>query len=180
MTAEVGTRANLVEALEQKRAVLLKEMETVDAEVAAIQRQLTAEVDQLRDRRQRIENYLQHIDALLGLETPDESTVGSSSSRHVGEARRASPADAVCELLVEMGTPVHYKELCRRLMERGVPIPGKNPAANLLAYMSRDGRFKRTTKRGVYALKEWKVKAGKSRRRTKRRRHATRVSASAP
>jgi len=66
----------------------------------------------------------------------------------------------------------HYKELATWLLSRGVIIPGRNPAANLLAHISRDNRFVRVAS-GTYALSEWGVKpAARKRRKVRRRRKA--------
>jgi len=53
--------------------------------------------------------------------------------------------------------PIHYRELTNLIQSAGVLIPGKDPAANLLSHMNRDGRFVRVSP-GTYGLKEWDLK----------------------
>lgn len=64
---------------------------------------------------------------------------------------------------------IHYNELTQNLMSKGVLIPGKNPAANLLSHISRDERFVRTGP-GTYGLKEWGLSEMPSSRKKKSRR----------
>ena len=65
--------------------------------------------------------------------------------------------------------PYHYSDIAKKLMSQGVLIPGKNPSANLLTHISRDGRFTRTAS-GTYGLKEdGHLPATKTKRRRKRK-----------
>ncbi len=60
---------------------------------------------------------------------------------------------------------VHYRELADMIMAEGKLIPGKDPAANLIAHLTRDNRFIRTSP-GTYAIVEWGYKPmPKSRKR---------------
>lgn len=65
-------------------------------------------------------------------------------------------------------TPVHYIDLTKEILSKGILIPGKNPNANLLSHMNRDNRFVRTSP-GTYGLKEWGLKAMQARKKKSRR-----------
>jgi len=64
----------------------------------------------------------------------------------------------------ESNMPLHYTDITNKIMAKGVLIPGKNPASNLLSNINRDDRFIRTAP-GTYGLKEWGVKPMASRKR---------------
>ncbi len=65
-----------------------------------------------------------------------------------------SVSDMAFEVLSKQkeNTPIHYRELSEMIMAEGKLIPGKDPAANLIAHLGRDDRFVRTAP-GTYALK---------------------------
>jgi hypothetical protein len=96
------------------------------------------------------------IEELMRLEGVDEAEGGTVTQFPVVPAAPASSpiADAVHGYLEERGVPVHYTELTREVLLRGVAIGGKNPANTLLAHLSRDARFNRPG-RGTYGLKSW-------------------------
>lgn len=66
-------------------------------------------------------------------------------------------------------TPMHYDDITRAIMAKGILIPGKNPASNLLSHINRDERFVRTAP-GTYGLKEWGVQEMPRRKRKLRKR----------
>lgn len=81
-------------------------------------------------------------------------------------------ADVAYEILISKDgkAAVHYQDITGEVLARGIRIPGKNPASNLLSHINRDKRFVRTA-RGTYALKEWGLKempARKSKRARKK------------
>ncbi|NMC58668.1 MAG: hypothetical protein GYA51_04670, partial [Candidatus Methanofastidiosa archaeon] len=47
-------------------------------------------------------------------------------------------------------------DIFKNISSKGILIPGKNPAANLLTQISRDNRFARVSP-GTYGLKEWGI-----------------------
>jgi hypothetical protein len=63
----------------------------------------------------------------------------------------------------------HYRELYKIFVSKGIPISGKDPAANLLTHISRDDRFVRVAP-GTYGLKEWGVEPAKKKTSRKKRR----------
>lgn len=81
-----------------------------------------------------------------------------------------SVSDMAYEVLSkqEEHKPIHYRDLAEMIMTEGKLIPGKDPAANLIAHLSRDERFVRTAP-GTYALSEWGYKPLKKRRIRKKK-----------
>ena len=81
-----------------------------------------------------------------------QSTATAASPFTAGQRGRPSPADLVVALLHEVGTPLHYREIERRLRESGkFEAGGKDPADTLLGRFFNDARLHRTG-RGTYAL----------------------------
>lgn len=136
-------------------------------------RQVVADIERLRTDSAAIataisikENQLRNIDDLLAIEK------GTAEPERTGAAGVASPTrstrfiDAASELLARVGKPTHYRSLAQNLADEGVYVPGQDPAANLLAHMSRDPRFGRAGRRGMYGLADWPdVKAAAAGRR---------------
>jgi hypothetical protein len=137
-----------VDSLRQKRIDVLGEIETLRQRVVELSSRLTVK-----------ENQLRNIDDLLRLETPSDAT--ASPSNGIGVPVRAKIRDRAYEALKERGVPLHYRELATRLAQSDVYIPGQDPAANLIAHLSRDARFLRTEGRGMYGLVEWPRKVAK-------------------
>ena len=117
---------------------------------------LSLQQKKLSEEIARKEPQLHNINELLKSE-------GYDTGIPIDEIPNGSVADAAWTSLKEIGRPAYYKDLARHLEHSGVRIPGQNPEANLLSYLSRDGRFKRV-KRGTYALIEWRIKGFKNRR----------------
>jgi hypothetical protein len=66
---------------------------------------------------------------------------------------------AVEEVLRAEGSPLHISTIRSRLIERGVPIPGRGDDANIIVRIGQqEDRFTRTA-RGTYALTEWGLPA---------------------
>jgi hypothetical protein len=152
------------EALLRKRAQLTGELREVDAIVAKVQREYSLRLEQLLAQKKPLEDALYHVEALLQFEgqpTKQTPTTGRGIASPAAIAR-TSVTDAVTNLLTELHQPMHYKVIAAKLQQRNTYIPGKNPAATLLSRMSRDTRFKRTRKRGTYALSTWRVRSAGS------------------
>ena len=90
------------------------------------------------------------------------------------------PEDIAAEVLTEHG-PLHYRELWAQVERRGGVITSSNPAAVLLTRISRDERFAKAKKRGVYKLVigDEPARPKRKRRRKSSRRKAT-TSAATP
>lgn len=143
------------------------------------QRQLADQLAELWSRRDELneaiarkETQARNIRELLQSE-------GYGVEGIVGNLRppNGAVADAAYELIKDGGQPLYYKDLADRLIDAGLPIPGRDPQANLLSYVVRDQRFQRIS-RGTYALAEWglRVKSSRRKARTHKPQHAARRS----
>lgn len=128
---------------------------------------LEGQVRELFEEIQAKQGQADHIIKLLEIEGV------SLDAALVNGVQKAAVADKAYEKLKSLKdvAPIHYRELARAVMTDGTVIPGKDPAANLLAHISRDTRFVRL-KRGMYGLSEWgnSPEARKRHRRPPKRR----------
>jgi hypothetical protein len=161
-TPEVQT--DVKEALLGKRAQLTGELGELDAIISEVQREYSLRLEQLLVQKKPLEDALYHVEALLRFEGPPIKNIQDIGRDRAtpAVAARVSVIDAVLSLLEELHQPMHYKDIAAKLQERNTYIPGKKPAATLLSRMSRDNRFKRTKKRGTYALSSWRVRSADS------------------
>lgn|GEM_PF-3599386 len=153
-----------------KRKNYIEELRNIDMAIVQLKNEYSKKVDELEQKKKLPEEGLQHIDALLKLEGKIINDNINNPIKHNGSSlnETSSITEAVFSILEEMQKPMHYQEITKRMQDKGIYIPGKNPSATLLSRINRDKRFKRTTKRGTYALAAWKVRVGKVRRRRKR------------
>jgi hypothetical protein len=136
-------------------------------------RQVVADIERLRTESVSIaaalgtkESQLRNIDDLLAIEHTGAGSTPTPTKGPVVPARSSRFVDAAYELLERDHEPMHYRALAQVLGDGGVYVPGQDPAANLLAHMSRDPRFGRAGRRGMYGLAEWpEVKAAATDRR---------------
>ena len=128
-------------ALTVKLAELEDRRETLEAALSESQRQLEDVKDQII-----------HLTALLQAqspETPDGADRAGESARQSGEPLLA---DTVVELLLEIGTPLSYQEIERRLRAKGLTgSRGEDLGASIRALYA-DPRLSRP-KRYTYALR---------------------------
>ena len=165
---------DIKQALQIKRESLAKELSELNTVTSRIQEEYTRKLEELQSQKKPLEDALQHIEALLRFEGQyiNNGQVDVPASILVQASTNSTPTDAAFDLFTELHQPLHYKELAAKLQEKNVFIPGKDPAATLLSRISRDNRFKRTKKRGVYALSSWRmrdVKKKVSKKRKKRK-----------
>lgn len=155
-----NTDIDVQQALTLKREVLAKELSELNSVSVRIQEEYTRKLDELQSRKKPLEEALQHIDALLRFEGNHflHSLPDISKAATIQANTSPTPTDAAFNLLTELHQPLHYKELAAQLIEKNIFIPGKDPAATLLSRISRDKRFKRTKKRGIYALSSWRMR----------------------
>jgi hypothetical protein len=153
-----------IEVLQDKRRQVVADIERLRADAAGIAAVLSTR-----------ENQLRNIDDLLAME---DGTAEPKRVRPVpaaSQTRSTRFVDAACELLKRDGKPTHYRALAQNLADEGVYVPGQDPAANLLAHMSRDPRFGRAGRRGMYGLVEWPdIKAAAAGRRPPASRRSSR------
>jgi len=175
---------DITKTLVIKRRGLIARIKDLEARVNQVDEEYRARRDDLQARKKPLEEALFHIEALLrigGQETTAEST--SSDEQSVAlEVRNLSVTEAAFAILQKKHQPLHYREITKMLQDKGIHIPGKNPAATLLSRMSRDKRFRRGNKRGVYILKGWRAtsssaNSGKKRKSGDMRKHAQKAGA---
>ena len=158
--------AQFVRALKERRQLLVGELEE-------LRRELTDVTSRIGVR----EGQLRNLDELLTLETGSEATPAATTAPATPGTMSPSSAGApflaaAAETLAAEDKPIHYRELAELLAAKGVYVPGRDPAANLLSHMSRDSRFRRF-ERGTYGLQHWvgeKPQAAAQPRRRKRSR----------
>ena len=140
LKARLREYLNSIEQDQKKVREMLESIEKKDQQVVHIQKLLEAE----------------------GLNLVDEG---------IEIAGEISLADIAYDVLDSEANrkPVHYRDLAKMIFKQGKNIPGKDPAANLIAHLGRDNRFERTG-RGLYGLKEWGIKPEKKKRRKSRKR----------
>ena len=134
---------------------------------------LRTQAVELAGRLAAKEGQLRKLDDLLAIESgPLDGGPNDLAAPRASTTKSQRFTDAAVEILAEGGVPIHYVELTRRLGDRGVYVPGKDPGANLIAHMLRDERFSRAPGRGMYGLAEWPGQATPAAPRTRRRQAA--------
>lgn len=113
---------------------------------------LDSQIEQLRSRREALNEELSLLRALLGRKQQAEEF-------RVGVPHPACPSESIADMVVtllgDVGKPMHYREIERELRRRGhIAIGGQDPANTLLARYFNDERLYRPA-RGTYALREW-------------------------
>jgi len=164
---------DVAQTLLAKREDLIRKLQDIENFTAKLKDEYSDKFSELQLQRKPLEEALFHIGALLRLDGHeiDDSGTGNASHGAPIVAISTSVTDAAYDLLKQAHQPMHYQEITKKLQDSNVHIPGKNPSATLLSRISRDRRFKRTKKRGVYALSVWRIKkkASKSKRKRKAR-----------
>lgn len=139
------------EALLLKQDEITKQLKDIDAFIHRTQVEYSLRIEQLQAQKKPLEDALHHLKALLYFESPEPV-----------DSIKVSITDAAFHLLEDLRQPMHYKDITARLQKRNVYIHGKDPAATLLTRMTRDNRFRRTRKRGMYALSTWRIRRSRS------------------
>ena len=151
MTDDPIGRQSYVESLVWRQKQIQEEISSLQAEI--------------KNRFELINNkqeQLSHVVKLLmaeGDEFVDPELTG---------VLEESIADIAYEYMRGMNNPLHYSEMAKGIMSKGILIPGKNPEANLLSHIGRDNRFVRTSP-GTYGLSEWGLKSVSAKRKKRRR-----------
>jgi hypothetical protein len=157
-----GSQPDVRQALLWRRAELARELKALDGSIHDLQTEYSRRLEELRAQKKPLEDALHHVDALLRFEghhVKPLPTAGDRCAPPVVPLRTlGSVTDIAVDLLEQRDEPMHFRDMAAVLQGRGVYIPGKDPAATLLSRMSRDSRFKRTKRRGVYALSVWPVR----------------------
>lgn len=144
-----------IETLRARLNTVQDELDTLHKQASSIIREM--------DAKQQVARHLSGLLAAEGYHVvDDEELAGLSQTR---------PVDVAFKYLDQQDghSPFHYRELATALISNGAIIAGKDPAANLLAQISRDNRFLRVGP-GRYALAKWKIKPRKSARSRRKKR----------
>jgi len=167
-------KTELREALLDKLAELTRQLKELDTNISSLQKEYFLRLEPLQAQKRPLEDALQHVKALLRFEGHYEKNVPNvvEDSATLDRVAGASLTDAAFNLFEELQQPMHYRDIATKLQERNVYVPGKDPAATLLTRMTRDNRFKRTKKRGVYILSTWRASNAKSARNNSSRKQA--------
>ena len=141
-----------VTVLEHKRAEVARDLESLRQEVTRLSGEVAVREAQLRN-----------LDDLLSFERG-----GALPEAADDRTAKGHFLDAAFQLV--SGTPegLHYRDLLDQMTALGVRVPGQDPAANLIAHLTRDERFVRTA-RGTYGAKGTHREATATRRRRARR-----------
>jgi hypothetical protein len=147
-------------------AQLAGRAEEADRRIADATIELEKRIEPLRRQAAIARDMMQHVQQMLDLLT---TNVVSAAQGQRGTPTNSPPrvlSDIACEVLRELGSPTHFRDLADAIAQRGHDIRGRDPGTYLIAYIGRDPRFVRV-KRGTYALVEWGAKKspakGKSR-----------------
>lgn len=117
-------------------------------EIAGQLVKVVGQLEPLVRRRQELQERARALDTVMASYVRHSGSDGVRSEEGT-ISHKGSFLDVAWEILQAWGS-LHYEALLARVTERGVEVPGRNPAANLVAHMSRDKRFKRVG-RGTYA-----------------------------
>lgn len=157
------------QALVARRESLTKDIESLAQTISQTQAEYVASLETLQNKKRAMEEALQHVVALLRFEGCIPESHQSNNLDKTNDAEPVSLTDATYELLAGLHEPLHYKEITLKLQEKDIHVPGKDASATLLSRISRDGRFKRTKRRGVYALSTWRIRETKRQKTSKSR-----------
>jgi hypothetical protein len=174
---QVPETININLALQLEHEKLSLQLRELEQSTAQMQREFSSQLEKLQTKKKSLEEALNHINALLRF----KGQVQDSNQNLIHDDQVEYPAavsitDAAYDFLVEKGTPTHFKDITNHLLQKDICITGKDPAATLLSRIVRDKRFKRTKRRGTYALTGWNARRdtqsirNKSKKKRKRRR----------
>lgn len=157
-------KTDLKETLLYKLAELTRQLKELDTNIFGLQKEYSLRLEQLQAEKMPLEDARHHVEALLRFEGRYEKSVPNivEDSATLAKVAGASVTDAAFNLFNELQQPMHYKDIAAKLQERNTYVPGKDPAATLLTRMTRDNRFKRTKKRGIYILSSWRGRTTKN------------------
>lgn len=138
-------------------AALSQEIESLRAELDRCQQALAG-----AEEKQALVRRLLELDGQSSDAPPKHNghEADSPAAPHGVTARSTAGAtkdleDAITAILEEVGKPLHVSDIRLRLIEEGVPIPGRGDDANVIVRLRKaQERFTRTA-RGTYALAAW-------------------------
>jgi hypothetical protein len=148
-------------ALQEEFASVSGQLTEIRTEEEEIRTRMGEQLRAVAEKRIALEARLRHLQALLALEGKLQHSEAMAMFSSPGVVGARPLADEAYEFLSESAHEWHYQDLATALANRGVNIPGRDPAKNLVAHIHRDPRFVRP-KRGTYGLIEWYPKGTKS------------------
>jgi DNA-directed RNA polymerase delta subunit len=107
-------------------------------------------IKRLEDQRETLDTQLANLRGALQYFEKEMPTQESTRAQTPAKAMR----NEMVFVLEGAGTPLHYKDIHRRLVERGFPVSGERPENNVNAHLSKDARFI-SLSRGMWGLKSW-------------------------
>lgn len=139
---------------------LKNKLSLIQDEISQLQINVKDSLEKVEEQQKAAE----HIVRLLEIEGVD---IGNSQ---IADFINKSYSDLAYELLQnsDLKEPQHYRDIYNAFLSKGIPVSGKDPAANLLTHISRDERFVRVAP-GTYGLKEWGLETVKKKTTRKRR-----------
>jgi hypothetical protein len=164
---------DIVKLLTKKRNDLISQLSTYNKEAEQLRNEYTIKLAALKGKQLPVQNALQHVEALLKIEGHDISKNEINSVSRKSDRTNITFIDMAFEILKRANEPLHFKVIYENIEKNGIHVPGKDGAATLLAKMSRDSRFKRTKKRGTYALSIWRIAKAKARNRKSKKSKGT-------
>lgn len=123
--------------------------------MASVVKQLTDNLEKLRAQRAALDERIHAYELTLADFVRDGEQ--EERPRQTGGIL----TNEIWKVLRDVGSPMHYKDVCARVQERGFPVPGTNPANNVGAHMSADPRFENVG-RGTWALRSWRTQEADS------------------
>lgn len=131
-------------------------IKTLKAKLDDLQQIIIQEKKKVRGLLEDIKQREEQIDYIIKLIKAEGISLDGVT---INAAIPMSVSDMAYEVLSKQNDhkPIHYRELAEMIMAEGKLIPGKDRAANLIAHLTRDNRFIRTSP-GTYAIVEWGLK----------------------
>lgn len=112
---------------------------------------LAEQMSRLAEETEATDELLHHVESLLRAEVPEEFSHPQEQSLDQPfidtDYADLSVKDAVEKLLVEVGKPMHAKQVMEALQARGMHLSQKDPLATIVTVLVRGvkaGKFKRT------------------------------------
>ena len=140
--------------LPDAKDVALREWQRLTENLARVR----SDIETLQAKEEALEAQVDAWAVILSAGgTKDTDDMGLETGTAIVRENRAVPnkqdsADAVVELLQEVGEPLHYRQIYEILTARGFEIKGKNPPNTLLARFFDDPRLERV-RQGTYQIK---------------------------
>lgn len=122
-------------------------------------RELRAVLERTEADIAALEQYAEHLRGVLKFAPPTEAQDQGRQERASATFKMTPVREEAERILREAGEPLHYREIHRRLVERGIEVRGKDPARTVGAQLSADDErfYSIGANTGKWALVEWKA-----------------------